>query len=152
MIHHTSQPWRDDPGRQRGQADPSKPWPVDRSRRRRVGPANTAPGAGTVAGRVPFVRRRTHEREYLTGHLVHDIMTSMRKNRATLSDQIRQAVEQSGLTRYRISKETGLDEGSLSKFVAGKVGLSLANLDKLADVLGLDIVARQDDQTPKKGR
>jgi transcriptional regulator with XRE-family HTH domain len=57
----------------------------------------------------------------------------------TLTDQIRDAVQESGLTCYRICAETGIDKGSMSKFLNGQRGLSLAHLDKLAELLGLRI-------------
>ena len=65
----------------------------------------------------------------------------MTKTTVKLSDQVRRAVDDSGLSRYRICKLAGIDEGSFSRFMAGKVGLSLPTLDALADVLGLDVVA-----------
>jgi transcriptional regulator with XRE-family HTH domain len=55
-----------------------------------------------------------------------------------LSDQIRRAVDASGLSRYRIAKEIGVAESTMSRFMAGS-GLETANLDALADLLGLDI-------------
>lgn len=64
----------------------------------------------------------------------------MTKTRVKLSDQVRQAVAGSGLSRYRICKLARIDQGTLSRFMAGKVGLSLPTLDALADVLGLDVV------------
>ena len=72
------------------------------------------------------------------------------KRRIRLSDQIRRAVAASGLTRYRISKITGIDQAVLSRFMAGKVGLSMSALDRLADALELDVVARK--QRKMKGR
>lgn len=69
----------------------------------------------------------------------------MTKKRTKLSDQIRQEVDRSGLSRYRICRLAGIDEGSFSRFMAGKVGLSLPTLDTLADVLNLDIVTGADD-------
>jgi transcriptional regulator with XRE-family HTH domain len=62
--------------------------------------------------------------------------------RVKLTDQIRRAVDACGLSRYRICKIIGLDQGTFSKFMAGKCGLSLQTLDAVADVLGLDVVAR----------
>ena len=56
-----------------------------------------------------------------------------------LSDQIRKAVDLSGLSRYRICQLTGIDQGALSKFMAHKGGLSVANLDNVAEVLGLEL-------------
>ena len=64
---------------------------------------------------------------------------AMAKRRARLSDQIRRAVDDCGLTRYAIFKATGIDQGTLSRFVAGAAGLSLDNLDRLADLLDLNI-------------
>lgn len=57
----------------------------------------------------------------------------------TISDQIRQAIIHCGITRYRLSKLTGIDASTLSKFVAGKAGMSLANIDELGRVLKLEI-------------
>jgi transcriptional regulator with XRE-family HTH domain len=54
-------------------------------------------------------------------------------------DQIRQAVKDSGKTRYRISKETGINQATLSRFVAGKQGLSTKSLVALARFLNLTI-------------
>jgi transcriptional regulator with XRE-family HTH domain len=85
----------------------------------------------------------------------------MSAKRIRLSDQIRQAVDASGLRHCRICREFGLDQAVFSRFMAGKSGLSVKNLDALADVLGLDVVARgpvkvQPPQRPgfkaKKGR
>ena len=59
----------------------------------------------------------------------------------TLTDQIREAVKQSDLTRYEICRQTGIDKSSMSKFVSGERGLSLTHLDKLAELLGLRITA-----------
>ena len=64
----------------------------------------------------------------------------MGKKRATLGDEIRQAVNASGMSRYAICKVTGIDQASFSRFMAGKVGLTLANLAAVADVLDLHIV------------
>jgi transcriptional regulator with XRE-family HTH domain len=72
----------------------------------------------------------------------------MAKPHAKLSDQIRQAIVDSGETRYRISKATGINEAAQSKFVHGERGLSLESLDALAEYLHLEIVMRK----PSKGR
>jgi len=64
----------------------------------------------------------------------------MSRRRAKLSDQIRAAVATAGVSRYRICKGAGIDQGALSRFLARKQGLGLARLDALADVLGLDVV------------
>lgn len=63
----------------------------------------------------------------------------MAKHLEKLSDQIRQAVNSSGLSRYRICKELGIAESTMSRFMSGQGGLSLDNVDALADLLVLDI-------------
>lgn len=45
----------------------------------------------------------------------------------------------SGITRYRISKETGIDESALAKFYNGHRGLSMEAFDALGAYLGLTI-------------
>lgn len=55
------------------------------------------------------------------------------------TDQIRQAVLNSEMTRYQISKLTGIDKAALSRFVNGERGLSLAAIDTLAELLGLEV-------------
>jgi transcriptional regulator with XRE-family HTH domain len=59
------------------------------------------------------------------------------------SDQIRNAVAGSELSRYELCKRTGFDQGALSRFMAGKSGLSLETLDRLAELLGLTVVVKR---------
>jgi transcriptional regulator with XRE-family HTH domain len=64
-----------------------------------------------------------------------------------LSEQLRDAIEKSGKTRYEISKATGVSPQSLSKFVLGtRPGLSFDSMDRIGEYLGLEIVKKQ----PKK--
>src|SRR5262245_14898694 len=56
------------------------------------------------------------------------------------SDQIRQAVRDCGSSRYVLAKQLGISESTISRFMAGNRGLTLDLLDKLADVLGLQVV------------
>jgi transcriptional regulator with XRE-family HTH domain len=68
-------------------------------------------------------------------------------------DDIREAIEASELTRYRIAKETGIGEPQLCLFMAGKKGLSVEALETLADCLGLEITTRRKrKKINKKGR
>ena len=58
------------------------------------------------------------------------------------SDQLRDIIRRSGVTRYRISQETGVSQASLSKFMARKSSITLDRVDQLADLLGIEFVAR----------
>ncbi len=75
-------------------------------------------------------------------------MGIMAKKTRALVDQIRQAVVDADLTRYRISQITGIDNAALSRFVHGERGLSEESLNSLGELLGLEIRIRR----KKKGR
>jgi hypothetical protein len=66
--------------------------------------------------------------------------------RPPFSEQLRQAVLDCGVSRYRISQETGISESLLSRFVNEDVGLSLENIDKICEQIGgqLTIVKRSE--------
>lgn len=66
---------------------------------------------------------------------------------ADLLNMLRKAMESSGQSRYRISKETGIAESVLSRFMSGETALTVETVERLADYLGLEIVLR-----PKRGR
>jgi len=66
-----------------------------------------------------------------------------------LTDQLRQAIADSGLTRYQIAKATGIDESALAKFYNGQRGLSMQALNALGECLELTIVSRR---KPSKGK
>ena len=57
-------------------------------------------------------------------------------------EQIRDAIRRSKKTRYRLSKETGIAESQLCHLMAGRKGVSVEALEKLADALGLEIILR----------
>jgi hypothetical protein len=60
----------------------------------------------------------------------------------SFSDQLRRAVRESELTRYAISVRTGIDQGTLCRFIRGERGMSLDSVDRLMDCLGLEIRPR----------
>jgi hypothetical protein len=64
----------------------------------------------------------------------------MGKKRSTLlTDQLRQAIDDCGLTRYQIAKATGIDESALAKFYNAHRGLSMEALNALGEFLQLTI-------------
>jgi len=64
-----------------------------------------------------------------------------RKTIKPISQQLREAIDASGMSRYRICKEIGLGESTMSHFMAGECGLALTTVDRLGELLGLKIVA-----------
>ena len=61
---------------------------------------------------------------------------------AGLLDAIRDAIERSDATRYRIAQDTGISEGHLSRLMSGERGLSVESIEQLAEYLDLEIVIR----------
>jgi transcriptional regulator with XRE-family HTH domain len=58
-----------------------------------------------------------------------------------VSDQLRQAIDDSGVTRYRIAQETGISETALALFYNGQRGLSMKALNALGEFLQLKIIS-----------
>ena len=61
---------------------------------------------------------------------------------ANVLDRIRAAIRKSGVTRYRIAKETDIGQPQLSRLMKGECGLSIEALERLAEYLGLEIRIR----------
>lgn len=60
-----------------------------------------------------------------------------------LTRQLKRIMKESGLSQYAMARDSGLSKAALSRFVSGKRGLTLRAADKLAGVLGLDLVSRR---------
>ena len=75
-----------------------------------------------------------------------------KKQRLSLSDELRQEIERSGVSRYSIWQQTGIDQGSLSKFMDGERGLSIESIDTIAELLGLHICTADAKSRRPKGR
>ncbi len=87
---------------------------------------------------------------YLHQRIVSNrIVIMMSKRRRSFSDEVRQAVDASDMSRYRICQEIDLNQSTMSRFMAGRSGLSLDTLDRLAVVLDLHVVASK---RRRKGR
>ena len=61
---------------------------------------------------------------------------------ATVTEALRKALANCGRTRYAVSKATGINESTLSRFVVGGKPLQGTNIDTLAEHLGLELVAK----------
>ena len=60
-----------------------------------------------------------------------------------MTEVLKTAIRESGSTRYRISKDTGIDEAGLMRFVRGESSLRLDKADVLSEYLGLELVRRR---------
>ena len=74
----------------------------------------------------------------------------MSKQTATydLAGQLRRAIAKSGMTRFKLSRLSGVGYSPLYKFVAGEGDLTLASASKICAVLGLTLALAG----KKKGR
>lgn len=67
----------------------------------------------------------------------------------TLSEQFRQAIAASGITRYEIAKATGVSQSTLSKFMLRQRGISVEAMDAVGLLLGLRLSATNKKRTQK---
>jgi transcriptional regulator with XRE-family HTH domain len=68
-------------------------------------------------------------------------------SRASFREQLRRAIRRSGLSRYAIAKQTGIQQSQLSRFMSGERGLSIAAIEAICTLIGAGIVT-----TPKPKR
>ena len=71
----------------------------------------------------------------------------------SITDQLRQAMEDSGRSRYSLAKETGIDGSTLHRFYYEQGGLSADGIDRLAETLGLELQPKRKPtkrKTPKR--
>ena len=73
-----------------------------------------------------------------------------KKSRGRITRQVRAAIRASGLSQADLCRRAGLEEAALSRFLSEKTGLTLASVDRLAEVLDLDLVSRK--PSKRKGR
>ena len=64
------------------------------------------------------------------------------KPKPTMTDVLKAAIEESGLTQYRIAKDTGIPATSLMRFMRGETSLRLDKADVLAEYLGFELTKR----------
>jgi transcriptional regulator with XRE-family HTH domain len=57
-----------------------------------------------------------------------------------ITETVRQAILNCGMTRYELAKRSGVTQATLSRFVHGQCGLLTTTLDRLCPVLGLELV------------
>lgn len=60
----------------------------------------------------------------------------------TITDRLRQAIEDSGETLYRVAKDSGLNYAVVHSFARGGE-IKMSTADKLADYFGLELRPRR---------
>lgn len=69
-----------------------------------------------------------------------------------IQDAIRNAINTSEITRYRMAKDLGISQAALSRFVSGERGIGIETLEQLAEYLNLEIIIRPKRRKRKAGR
>ncbi len=111
-----------------------------------------APARPPFKPAMPSIPPRHRNRPTSTQHGVSTMSTrtaprpTRRPSRATFSDELRDAIERSGMTAYAVGRESGVDPGILSRFLAGRRGVTSDTIDRLAAALGWPQQRRRADQ------
>jgi transcriptional regulator with XRE-family HTH domain len=71
-------------------------------------------------------------------------------NMSKICDKLRQAIEMDPRSRYRLSKETGIEQSQLSRFMAGTRILGIESIEKLAKALGFELIMQKKTKKRKK--
>jgi plasmid maintenance system antidote protein VapI len=69
----------------------------------------------------------------------------------TISEQLRAAIDASGMTRYAVAKAIDLDQSVMSRFMSGQRGLAIETIDRLGTLLDLQLV-KKPKGAARKGR
>lgn len=62
---------------------------------------------------------------------------SLHSQSGSVVDQLRKAIKDSGLTQYRIAKDSGVPQPVVNRFINGERGLSFETAAKLCSLLRL---------------
>jgi hypothetical protein len=68
----------------------------------------------------------------------------------SFSDQLRDAVKQSGKSQYLICQESGIHKSTMSRFVRGECGLGMDAIDRLIECINWQPVVNE--QPRRKGQ
>lgn len=66
----------------------------------------------------------------------------MKKKQQTIANQVREAVQHSKLSWYRISRMSGVDDRVLSKFMKDESDTRISTIQAIIDALELDVIIR----------
>ncbi len=62
---------------------------------------------------------------------------------STVNNTLRAAIEKSEKSRYRLSKETGIEQSQLSRFMYGTAHIGVERIEELAKALGYELIMRK---------
>lgn len=65
------------------------------------------------------------------------------------SDQLREAIDASGMTRYAICKATGIPQSVMSRFMAGTNGISMESVDLICSTIQARLVTDHEPKPPQ---
>ena len=71
-------------------------------------------------------------------------------NMSKICDKLRQAIEKSPKSCYRLWQETRIEQSQLSRFKAGTRILGIESIEKLSKALGFELVMRKRIKKRKK--
>ncbi len=83
-------------------------------------------------------------------NFIVDRKSSMQYDGFMMGNRLREVLQREGVTRYRLCKDLGIDQGEISRFFHGKQNISLPMLERIAGYLGYDLVLVKR-KRPRKG-
>jgi predicted XRE-type DNA-binding protein len=92
----------------------------------------------------------TNSETVTEGKVVAKKRSKRKPEKLPLSEQLREAIDGSELSRYRIAKDAGVAQSTISQFMNGKRSLSLKAVDRIAELLDLEIVSKQPPKTAQE--
>ena len=88
---------------------------------------------------IQYKRRTSKESEAMK--------KAKKKTKLPFSEQLKELIEGADMSRYRIAKDSGVPQSTLSSFVKGRRALSLMNIDRICELLDLELVPRKSTST-----
>jgi len=85
----------------------------------------------------------TGNKYHLTYNAKNVKLYSMQRTETYLEKQIMAAIDKSGLSVYRLAKDSGVSQPVLCRFINRQRGITLATASKLVETLGLELVQRK---------
>lgn len=68
-----------------------------------------------------------------------------------MGNRLQEVLKKEGVKAYQLQKVLGVDRGQLSRFLNGKINISLKKLEQIADYLGYDLILAKRSKRSKKG-